>query len=226
MRPLKCRRTKRAGASRRDWPPFCRTWKDRSRSLSAAAWTALRWRPSSIAPGALAPKCFTPSRPRCRKRRPSASNGSPRLKVGACESWTRENSPTRTIWPIRSIAASSARPISMAASRATATRRFFPAPISMISGNIGPDSRPPNVIPSVTLISRPKSTKGPCARSLANWAWALYPSCRRRPAFRVGSRPALRSAPRSCRRSMRWSAASQRIFQPESSVAASERRES
>ena len=67
--------------------------------------------------------------------------------------------------------------------------------------------------------------KGACAPSLASSAWALYPSCPRRPAFRVGSRPALRSAPKSCRRSTRWSAASQRIFQLEPSVAASERRE-
>ena len=39
----------------------------------------------------------------------------------------RESLPTRTIWQIRSIAASSARPIFMAASPVTPTRKFFPA---------------------------------------------------------------------------------------------------
>jgi uncharacterized protein len=61
--------------------------------------------------------------------------------------------------------------------------------------------------------------KGGCARSLENSAWGLYPSCPRHPAFRVGSRPALRSARKSCRRSIRWSAASQGIFRLELFVA-------
>ncbi len=60
-------------------------------------------------------RCFMPSRPQCRETRPRASSFSRRLKVGACAWWTQGNSPTRPIWPIRSIAASSARPISMAA---------------------------------------------------------------------------------------------------------------
>jgi uncharacterized protein len=53
----------------------------------------------------------------------------------------------------------------MAASPAKATRKFFPAPISTIFGNIDPGSRPLNAIPFATLISRPKSTRG--VRSLA-----------------------------------------------------------
>jgi hypothetical protein len=52
--------------------------------------------------------------------------------------------------------------------------QILSAPISMTFENIGLGSRPPNVTPSVTPILRPVSTKRPCARSLANWAWALY----------------------------------------------------
>ena len=93
-------------------------------------------------------------------------------------------------------------------------------------GEYRPGSKPRNVIRSATLISRPISTKGRCAPLLASWAWAFYPSCQRRRAFRVGSRPALRSARKSCRRSMRWSAASQGIFRLELFVAGYGRRES
>ena len=95
---------------------------------------------------------------------------------------------------------------------ATPASKSFRAPISMTFGNIGLDSKPRNVTRSATLISRPVSTKRPCVRSLVSWAWALYLSCQPRRVFRLGLRPALRSARRSRRGSMRWSAASPRIF--------------
>jgi hypothetical protein len=103
----------------------------------------------------------------------------------------------RAIWPTRSIAASSARPISMAASRATPTRKSFRAPISTILENIDRASTPPNFTRFATLISRPASIKRRSARSPAIWDWALYPSCLRPPVFQVGSRPASRFARRS-----------------------------
>ena len=61
------------------------------------------------------------------------------------------------------------------------------------------------------------------ARELGLGALSELPAA---PCLSSRVRLALRSARRSYGRSMRWSAASQRIFQPESSVAASERRES
>ena len=178
------------------------------------------------AAGSRASRCFMPSHPRCRKRRPSASNGSRRIRG----------------WRLRIVDAGEFTDESYLAN--PVDRCFFcktnlygciarHSDAQILSGANLDDLR--EYRPGLEAAKR-HSVRHPyleagidkrarALRSLASSAWALYPSCPRRPAFRVGSRPALRSAPKSCRRSTRWSAASQRIFQLEPSVAASERRE-